>query len=261
MDQNIPTLGCHRPMKNPLPKPRFKLLLVAALIIVTALTVSWQLAQNNAHSQKDWDANRQNLPDIAALEKRIEINLFGEEAPATQGMGADIDQPIDIEAMEAKLAGLTKNVTTLRQPTEQELVDFYQANQADYRQDSRFGFRQILFSRAKHGGQAYQKAQQALADIAKGQTPTGDSSDLQSQYGLSSVDKIDREFGNNFSAKLQQEVLDNQPNLPCWTGPVASNQGIHLVCVEQAILGEIPDLASVRSQVINDWRYTVVAQD
>ena len=163
--------------------------------------------------------------------------------------------------MEAKLAGLTKNVTTLRQPTEQELIEFYRANQADYRQDSRFSFRQILFSRAKHGGQAYQKAQQALTDIAQSRIPAGDSNDLQSQYGLSSVDKIDRAFGNNFSAKLQQEVLDNQPNLPCWTGPIASNQGIHLVCIEQAILGEIPDLESVRSQVINDWRYTVIAPD
>lgn len=248
-------------MTSPTSKFRFKRLLIVALVIVIVLTVSWQRSQNNAASQRDWDANRQNLPDIAALEKRIEINLFGEETPATQSMGPDIDQPIDIEAMEAKLAGLTKNVTTLRQPTEQELIEFYRANQADYRQDSRFSFRQILFSRAKHGGQAYQKAQQALTDIAQSRIPAGDSSDLQSQYGLSSVDKIDRAFGNNFSAKLQQEVLDNQPNLPCWTGPIASNQGIHLVCIEQAILGEIPDLESVRSQVINDWRYTVIAPD
>jgi hypothetical protein len=204
------------------PKPSFKQLLVIVLIVVTGLSVAFWLSQNSTPSQKDWDANRQNLPDIDALEKRIEINLFGEEAPATQGMGADIDQPLDMEAMEAKLAGLTKNVTTLRQPTEQELAEFYQANQADYRQDSKFSFRQILFSRAKQGGQAYQKAQQALMEIAEGQMPLGDSSDLQGQYGLRSADKIDREFGNNFSAKLQQAVLDNQPNLPCWTGPITS---------------------------------------
>lgn len=239
------------------PKPSFKQLLVIVLIVVTALSVAFWLSQNSTPSQKDWDANRQNLPDIDALEKRIEINLFGEEAPATQGMGADIDQPLDMEAMEAKLAGLTKNVTTLRQPTEQELAEFYQANQADYRQDSKFSFRQILFSRAKQGGQAYQKAQQALMEIAEGQMPLGDSSDLQGQYGLRSADKIDREFGNNFSAKLQQAVLDRQPNLPCWTGPITSSQGVHLVCIETAVLGRIPDLDSVRSQVINDWRYTV----
>ena len=239
------------------PKPSFKQLLVIVLIVVTGLSVAFWLSQNSTPNQKDWDANRQNLPDIDALEKRIEINLFGEEASATQGMGADIDQPLDMEAMEAKLAGLTKNVTTLRQPTEQELAEFYQANQADYRQDSKFSFRQILFSRSKQGGQAYQKAQQALMEIAEGQMPLGDSSDLQGQYGLRSADKIDREFGNNFSAKLQQAVLDNQPNLPCWTGPITSNQGVHLVCIETAVLGRIPDLDSVRSQVINDWRYTV----
>jgi len=244
-------------MTKPFPKPSFKQVLAIALIIAIGLSAAFWLSQNSTPSQKDWDANRQNLPDIGALEKRIELNLFGEEAPATEGMGADIDQPIDIEAMEAKLAGLTKNVTTLRQPTEQELVEFYQANLADYREASKFSFRQILFSRAKHGGQAYQKAQQALNEIAEGQMPLGDSSDLQDQYGLKSADKIDREFGNNFSAKLQQAVLDNQPNLPCWTGPITSNQGVHLVCIETAVLGRIPDLDSVRSQVINDWRYTV----
>ena len=141
-------------MTKPFAKPSFKQLLVIALIIVIGLTISWQLPLNNGPSQKDWDANRQNLPEIAALEERIQLSLFGEQAPATEGMGPDIDQPIDIEAMEAKLAGLTKNVTTLRQPTDQELIEYYQKNQSSYREISKFSFRQILFSRSKHGGQA-----------------------------------------------------------------------------------------------------------
>ena len=95
-------------MTKPFPKPSFKQVLAIALIIAIGLSAAFWLSQNSTPSQKDWDANRQNLPDIGALEKRIELNLFGEEAPATEGMGADIDQPIDIEAMEAKLAGLTK---------------------------------------------------------------------------------------------------------------------------------------------------------
>ncbi|MBT7258654.1 MAG: peptidyl-prolyl cis-trans isomerase [Porticoccaceae bacterium] len=248
-------------MTKPFAKPSFKQLLVIALIIVIGLTISWQLPLNNGPSQKDWDANRQNLPEIAALEERIQLNLFGEQAPATEGMGPDIDQPIDIEAMEAKLAGLTKNVTTLRQPTEQELTEFYQAHQADYRQASKFSFSQILFSRTKHGGQAYQKAEQALLAIAQGQMPSGDSSVLQRSYGLKSADKIDQEFGSNFSAKLLAQVLDNPQSLPCWTDPIASIHGVHLVCIDNAVLGDIPDLDSVRSQVINDWRYTVADQD
>ena len=59
------------------PKPSFKQLLVIVLIVVTGLSVAFWLSQNSTPSQKDWDANRQNLPDIDALEKRIEINLFG----------------------------------------------------------------------------------------------------------------------------------------------------------------------------------------
>ncbi len=221
-------------MTKPFAKPSFKQLLVIALIIVIGLTISWQLPLNNGPSQKDWDANRQNLPEIAALEERIQLNLFGEQAPATEGMGPDIDQPIDIEAMEAKLAGLTKNVTTLRQPTEQELTEFYQAHQADYRQASKFSFSQILFSRTKHGGQAYQKAEQALLAIAQGQMPSGDSSDLQRSYGLKSADKIDQEFGSNFSAKAagagarqppEPALLDRSHSLNPWRAP-----GLHRQC-------------------------------
>lgn len=243
-------------MKKPQSYPLILRILALVISLLIALVLSFYWLSDEP-SQRDWDADRHNLPDIDSLQQRIQTDLFDEKNAPIESVGTDIDQIMDPEAMDAKLAGLTKNVTTLRQPTEQELVEFYQANLADYREASKFSFRQILFSRAKHGGQAYQKAQQALNEIAEGQMPLGDSSDLQDQYGLKSADKIDREFGNNFSAKLQQAVLDNQPNLPCWTGPITSNQGVHLVCIETAVLGRIPDLDSVRSQVINDWRYTV----
>jgi len=233
------------------PKPSFKQLLVIVLIVVTALSVAFWLSQNSTPSQKDWDANRQNLPDIDALEKRIEINLFGEEAPATQGMGADIDQPLDMEAMEAKLAGLTKNVTTLRQPTAQELNDFYQQHQADYREFSNFSFRHLLFSSIKYGGSAYQQAEQVLAQIKAGQLPT----EADKYQGTS--DQVAEKFGSSFADKLLTLALDSQAE-QCWTEPTASKLGVHLVCIDNAVLGKIPSLEEVRSQVINDWRFAVV---
>jgi hypothetical protein len=33
---------------------------------------------------------------------------------------------------------------------------------------------------------------------------------------------------------------------------------VHLVCIDNAVLGKIPSLEEVRSQVINDWRFAVV---
>jgi len=43
-------------------------------------------------------------------------------------------------------------------------------------------------------------------------------------------------------------------------GPITSRHGAHLVCIDNAILGTVPDLALVRSQVINDWRFSVVKE-
>ena len=47
-------------------------------------------------------------------------------------------------------------------------------------------------------------------------------------------------------------------NLPCWAGRITSRHGAHLVCIDNAILGTVPDWALVRLQVINDWRFSVV---
>lgn len=236
-----------------------KILLWALLLIALGFASYWLLLSDpDAPSDIDWDANRQNLPDISALEQRIETSLFGEEAEGTEGMSADIDAVVDRSAMEVKLEGLTKNVTTTRQPTEKELAAFYAEHRAQYRESSRFSFKQIIFSRAKHGGQARLKAMQALQEISETE-PQGDQSTLAERYFSATSTRIDEEFGNNFAQKLFELVKEG--DLPCWAGPIASGHGVHLVCIESASLGAIPELEEVRSQVINDWRFSVVEEE
>lgn len=235
-----------------------KILLRTLLLIALGFGAYWLLSLDpDGPSDIDWDANRQNLPDIGALEQRIETNLFGDEAEGTQGMSADIDEVVNHSAMEIKLEGLTKNITTTRQPTEKELTAFYADHSAQYRESSRFSFKQVVFSRAKHGGQARLKAMQALQGISETE-PQGDQSTLAERYFSATSTKIDDEFGNNFAQKLFELVKEG--DLPCWAGPIASGHGVHLVCIENASLGAIPELEEVRSQVINDWRFSVVEQ-
>lgn len=240
-----------------LPKRQFTILLLLALLLaLLGSSLYWLLTDPDAPSDQDWDANRQNLPDISALQQRINNSLFDEEVAATKGMGADIDAIVDTSSMEAKLAGLTRNVTTTRQPTEAELTNFYDQHKSEYRESSRFSFTQIIFSRSKHGGQATLMANQALKNYSQqGATPEGDQSILAERYFSATSTKVDNEFGNNFAQKLFNLVKDG--NLPCWAGPVTSNHGVHLVCIENAILGTVPELDEVRSQVINDWRFSV----
>ena len=96
---------------------------------------------------------------------------------------------------------------------------------------------------------------QALQGISETE-PQGDQSTLAERYFSATSTRIDDEFGNNFAQKLFELVKEG--DLPCWAGPIASGHGVHLVCIEDASLGVIPKLEEVRSQVINDWRFSVV---
>ena len=236
-----------RPMTAPTHSTRSIILLTIALITTLALGVYWY--QTNQYTdQRDWDANRQNLPDIDVLQQRIQTNLFGDNSAEIDSVGTDTDQIMDPQAMEAKLAGLTKNVTTLRQPSDQELLDYYRQHQAEYRGFSLFNFRHLLFSSAKYGGSAYQQAEQRLQQIREGD----EAINAEAYQGAS--DQIEDRFGRSFADKLL--VLAMQPRIqPCWTGPIASRLGAHIICIDNAVVGEIPNLEEVRSQVINDWRF------
>lgn len=251
-------LNSSEPINMPILSTR--LFRITILIALLGTALYWLLAETDTPSEMDWDADRRNLPEISALQQRIEADLFGEQTAATETMGADIDEVIDRSAMEAKLEGLTKNVTTRRQPTEAELNAFYAQHKAQYRESSRYSFTQVIFTNAKHGGLARQMAKQALHQTRQtGIEPKGDKTPLAERYFSATSVRVDREFGNNFAQKLFNLVKDG--DLPCWIGPIASSQGVHLVCIQNASLGTIPDLDEVRSQVINDWRFSVSTEE
>jgi hypothetical protein len=126
---------------------RFLILTGTLLLALLGSGLYSLFVERDAPSDRDWDANRKNLPDISVLEQRIEADLFGVKAPSSEGMGADIYQVVDSESMAAKLSGLTKHVTTLRVPTEAELEAYYNKHGPRYRDTSRFSF--------QHNGQTW----------------------------------------------------------------------------------------------------------
>ncbi|MDG1494563.1 MAG: peptidylprolyl isomerase [Porticoccaceae bacterium] len=192
-------------------------------------------------------------PDSEALQQLINNQLFGDSIVEAPGIGADIDSTTDRSAMQAKLAGLTKNVTTQQLPTAAELEVFYQLSKQRYRNPSKFWFEVISFATAKHGGKVFQMAEQALNAE---QTPVGDRRD---QYAAISSLELETVYGQNFVDRLmavEQKNADGQ-SLPCWYGPISSPLGAHLVCVERVVWGDYQALEEVENQLINDWRFSV----
>jgi hypothetical protein len=192
--------------------------------------------------------------DSEALQELINSQLFGESIVEVPGIGADIHSTTDSSAMQTKLAGLTKNVTTQQLPSSAELGVFYQLNKQRYRNPSKFWLEVISFSTAKHGGRVFQIAAQSLN---LEQPPVGDRSE---QYAAISSIELETVYGQSFVDSLmaieqRQEQLGDAA-LPCWYGPISSPLGAHLVCVDRIIWGDYPPLEEVENQVINDWRFS-----
>ena len=192
--------------------------------------------------------------DSEALQELINSQLFSESIVEVPGVGADVDSTTDSSAMQSKLAGLTKNVTTQQLPSSAELEVFYQLNKKRYRNPSKFWLDVVSFATAKHGGQVFQMAEQALNT---GQAPVGDRSE---QYAATSSIEFERVYGQSFVDSLmtieqRQEQLGDA-SLPCWYGPISSALGAHLVCVDKVTWGDYPPLEEVENQLINDWRFS-----
>ena len=195
--------------------------------------------------------------DSAVLQQRINNQLFGQAITEPPGIGAEIHSTTDTSAMQAKLAGLTKNVTTQQLPSADELAVFYKLNRERYRNPSKFWLEVISYTTAKHGGRVFEKAKQGLDT---GQTPGGDRRDhhaaistieLENIYGQSFVDSLMEIEQNGVKSKTEGAAL------PCWHGPISSSQGAHLVCIQRVTWGDYPPLEEVENQLINDWRFSI----
>ena len=221
------------------------------LTILTALLIAGFWRYQIQTPDQYWDDEQIKMPDKKQLQLLIDRQIQERESQLDQQIGTDIDQILDQQAMEARLSGLTKNVTTAREPSQSELNVFFQQHREQYREASQFRFKQLIFSKKKYGGQAVSKAQESLI-----RTKTDSEYAMQLKANAETSEftslQLDEIYGQGYSEKILELTVHS---LPCWSQPVTSIEGAHLLCIEKVKLGKIPTLESVRSQAINHWRH------
>ena len=222
------------------------------LIFLALMAISYWWIKVYQSSEISWDDSQIKLPSSELLQQQIDQQLSAQSQIAN-APGTNSDRIIDPQSMQIKLSGLTKNITTEREPSIQELEDFFQQHKRLYREQSYFQFLQIIFTHGKYGGQAMDIARQALGEQEI------DLAEKSKTINLNSVE-IDERYGNNFSQKLIDLYVDQKNDPTCWAKPITSKVGAHLICFKQVELGAIPSIASIRSLLINDWRYAMTQQ-
>ena len=151
--------------------------------------------------------------------------LFYREA---RSLGLEHGDPIIRRRLVQKMTLLTETAAQQAQPTEAELMEWYNAHPDLYRMEPRLGFKHIYFSHDRRDGTAEEDAS-ALLPRLKGldehaaQPGLGDAFMLPHEFPDVGRSQLGKLFGEDFAVML----FTLKPG--SWQGPVPSGYGYHLV--------------------------------
>jgi hypothetical protein len=182
------------------------------------------------------------------------INDFiREEAAYREGMalGLDRDDPIIRRRIRQKLDFIAEDLASQVEPTEADLMAYFEAHAADFRTAPRLSFRQVYVNpeQRRNGLEAHVRALlMALnSDAAIDVGELGDRIQLAPGYANVSPRDIAHLFGAQFATAL----MKLEPGT--WQGPIPSGYGVHLVIVDERRDGRLPELDAVCDAVRREW--------
>jgi hypothetical protein len=131
-------------------------------------------------------------------------------------------------------------------PTDADLAAYLKAHPAKFTLPAVVSFEQIFFDPAGTSPEAVGAVKAALE---KGANPAGfgEPSMLPRQVTNSSLDLVERDFGDGFAAQVGAAPLEQ------WVGPFASGIGVHLLRVSARAAPTVPALSQVRTAVAREW--------
>jgi parvulin-like peptidyl-prolyl isomerase len=184
------------------------------------------------------------------VENKVQQEILYREALA---MGLDKDDEIVKRRMAQKMQFLAEDVAAAREPTTAELRSWFEKNSAQFAQPPRLSFRHVYFSPDQRGARARDDAEQALAKLAgqpvdaKIARSLADPFMFQDYYGDRAPDYLAKEFGPPFALAVAKLAPGS------WQGPIESGFGWHLVFVDTAIPGRVPDFEEIEPDVRTAW--------
>ncbi|MCC6473989.1 MAG: peptidyl-prolyl cis-trans isomerase [Burkholderiales bacterium] len=184
------------------------------------------------------------------VENKVQAEILYREALA---MGLDRDDEMVKRRMAQKMQFLAEDIAAAREPTPAELKSWHEANRAAFAEPARISFRHLYFSPDRRGKRAREDAAAALARLAgqpqdaKIARELADRFMFQEVYRDRAPEFLGREFGPQFAKAVAK--------LPggSWQGPVESGFGWHLVFVDTAIPGRLPDFEEIETDVKRGW--------
>ncbi|GIC78740.1 peptidyl-prolyl cis-trans isomerase [Moritella sp. F3] len=248
-------------MKQVFKEPLLAFLLIGAAIFALfqlvaddPLTADAEIVVTAGHIQvltmgfeKRWqrppnDSERQGL-----IQHYVREEVLYREALA---LGLDRDDPMIKRRLVQKLQFLSEDIATADKPEEQQLLTYLAAHQENYRQPSRFSFRQVYINASNQGENAQSEVLKLLTILNSNDSNAdtlGDPLMLSHRFERMPATEVERALGHPFLQSLREMPIGN------WQGPITSGFGWHLVRIDERIDGKPLSLNAVRKQVVRDW--------
>jgi len=183
------------------------------------------------------------------VETRVREEVLYREALA---MGLQTEDVIVKRRLAQKMDFLAEDLSSLREPTPEELRQWFRTQQAEFAMPPRASFRHLFFGFDQRGAHAGDDAAAALARIggkpADAEGLPGDAFPLQGSYADRTPEQVAADFGGPFA----QSLFAVKPG--AWSGPIESGFGWHLVFVEALTPGRVPDFDEIESEVRASWQ-------
>ena len=245
-----------------------RVVLVLLVVALFGIAVTWYLDKRDNEIVERINNSEQIRPDSASLQNRINQLLGNEIDEQASGLNEPLSFVDNFDSMRNKLTGMIEAISG-RQPTEEELQEFFKSRQVYYGGGARLEFLYRPFLTARYGGQAFDMATKALEEMISNSVPLLKDRRLTDDgyfYGLyqpsedeeAGDQRLEQAFGVEFKSKLTSLVEQSPDKLPCWAGPISGTHGVYLVCVKKHTVEPFANLDEVREEVINDWRLSTV---
>jgi len=209
---------------------------------VESLSRQWQQRWNRPPTRQELDG---------LIDSFVREEILYRQAIA---MGLDVGDPITRRRMAQKLEFVTNDLALLNEPTSDQLEQYFDENQARYRDSDLITFHQVFLDPDARGEATLEDAAGILAELQAASDPeaaaldAGDRIMTERYFNQASEIEVQRQLGSGFA----QAVMKLEPGQ--WHGPVLSGYGVHLVCVREVQDAPPPIFEDVKQRVLEDWQ-------
>jgi parvulin-like peptidyl-prolyl isomerase len=169
-------------------------------------------------------------------------------------MGLDKDDLVLRRRLAQKMEFLFKDLSSLAQPSDEDLQQYFKENGSRYERPMRMTFTQVFFDTDKRGAEDAERTLKAFLESSK--AGEGDASAIH-RFGDASMlpprcgDCDAREIRNRFGEEFFGSVNTLPPG--SWHGPVMSGYGLHAVYVHERTDPRLPAFDEIKDRIEADW--------